>query len=289
MDDASERRDASQANGASRRGGERVRQSGSPRGEAPPMRIDYDRYAHLYDDRHRHYAVDPNLVAFVEGCGEPDAIRVLDVGCGTGKQLATNRTRFPRLAMIGVDRSINMLAIARRRDASVSWIRGKAEALPLTSSAVHYATNQYSYPHTADKPALMREVFRVLRPGGRFVLQNVDPWSMRDWITYQYFPEAWSVDARDFLPIDSLTTMMRDAGFASIAVTTRVVPEPENLQAYFARVSGRHSMSQLTAISDDAYERGLARIRDRLEASGSEEVMIPSTLTFLTIVAGKDR
>jgi SAM-dependent methyltransferase len=251
------------------------------------VRIDYDRYAHLYDDRHRHYAVDANLVAFVAGCREPDAVRVLDVGCGTGKQLATNRTRFPRLTMIGVDRAINMLAIARRRDASVSWVHGDAQALPLTSGSVDYATNQYSYPHTADKPALMREVFRVLRPGGRFVLQNVDPWSMREWITYQFFPEAWTVDQRDFLPVDSLNTLMRDAGFASISVTTRVVRDPESLQAYVARVSGRHSMSQLTAISDEAYARGLARVRDRLEAASGEDVLIPSTLTFLTIVAEK--
>ena len=251
------------------------------------MRIDYDRYAHLFDDRHRHYAVDANLVTFVAECRAPDAIRVLDVGCGTGKQLATNRTRFPRLTMIGVDRSFNMLAIARRRDASVSWVHGDAQALPLASGSVDYATNQYSYPHTPDKAALLREVFRVLRPGGRFVLQNVDPWSMRDWITYQFFPEAWTVDLRDFLPSESLTTMMRDVGFGSVSVTTRVVPDAESLQGFFARVSGRHSMSQLTAISDDAYERGLAGIRERLDAAGGQDVLIPSRLTFLTIVGAK--
>ena len=247
------------------------------------MRQDYDRIAHLYDHRSRDHAVDAHLVAWL---GERDAtaVRVLDVGCGTGKQLAANRTRFPGLALIGVDRSIEMLRIARRRDPSVAWVHGDGQALPLVSSTVDYVTNQYSYPHIPDKRAFVREVFRVIRPGGCFVIQNIDPWSMPDWIIYRFFPEAREVDYIDFLPIDAFAGLLRDTGFRGVRVTRTDDCRDESLRAFLRR--GRHTASQFAAISDAAYAAGLRRVQEAL-GSGEADVIVPSRAALVTIRAEK--
>ena len=75
----------------------------------------------------------------------------------------------------------------------------------MASASFHYVTNQFSYPHIGDKRSFLAEVFRVLGPGGRFVLTNIDPWSMTGWALYRYFPESFALDERYFLPVATLT------------------------------------------------------------------------------------
>lgn len=100
-------------------------------------RIDYDHIAHLYDEPSRDHAVDPNLLSFL---AEKDSslaadVVVIDIGCGTGKQLAANRERYPKARLVGIDRFQEMLRIAQNRCPSASWIRADGAALPLASSS----------------------------------------------------------------------------------------------------------------------------------------------------------
>jgi ubiquinone/menaquinone biosynthesis C-methylase UbiE len=190
------------------------------------------------------------------------------------------------MTLVGVDRSAGMLAVARARDRTVAWIRGDAQALPLRAAAFDYATNQFSYPHIADKQAFVREIFRVLRPGGRFVLTNIDPWAMEDWILYRYFPEGRTLDDRDFLPRAGLERLIADAGFSRISVTSVDRSSNEDLEAFLAFASRRHVASQLIAMSDAAYEAGLRRVRDALETAGGRSV-VRSEFVILTIAADK--
>jgi len=249
------------------------------------IRIDYDSIADVYDESRRDHPPDSRLEAFV-GEGATTALRVLDVGCGTGKQLAANRARFGGITLVGVDRSAGMLRIAQTRDASVAWIRGDAQALPLSSSAFDYVTNQFSYPHIADKTRFVNEVFRVLRPGGRFVLTNIDPWAMDGWILYRYFPDGRVLDERDFLPRASLVRLLADAGFIGVTSTATDLSRDEDLAAYLPYVSQRHTASQLLAISDAAYEAGLRRVRDEL-ASTAGHAIVWSQFVIITVVADK--
>lgn len=252
------------------------------------VRVDYDAIAHLYDDRRRDHQPDARLESFIaeRHVGRPDAVRVLDVGCGTGKQLAADRARFGRATLVGVDRSAGMLAVARGRDASVIWIRGDAQALPLRSATFDYATNQFVYPHIADKKAFAAEVFRVLRPGGRFVITNIDPWAMEHWILYRYFPDGRALDERDFLPRTELERVLAGAGFTRISATSADLSRDEDLESFFASVSQRHTTSQLIAMSDAAYEAGLRRIRDAVAAAGGS-TLVRSEFVLLTIAADK--
>ncbi len=247
------------------------------------MRQDYDAIAHLYDERARDHAVDPYLIAFLAE-RDPAGVRVLDVGCGTGKQLAADRTAFPHLPLLGVDLSINMLRVARERAASVAWVQGDGQAMPLASGSVDYATNQFSYPHMPDKRAFFGEVFRVLRRPGRFVLRNIDPWSMPDWIIYRFFPEARDIDYVDFLPVDALVALLRETGFGSVTVTRSEDRKEESLRAFLARQ--RHSASQFTAITDAAYEAGRRRVQQALGEDGAD-VTVTSCAALIVVCADR--
>jgi ubiquinone/menaquinone biosynthesis C-methylase UbiE len=247
------------------------------------MRLDYDPIAHLYDERTRDHTVDAHLIAFLAG-RDPAGVRVVDVGCGTGKQLAANRGAFAHLPLIGVDVSFNMLRVARDRAPSVLWTQGDGQALPLTSASADYVTNQFSYAHIPDKLAFFSEVFRVLRQSGRFVLRNIDPWSMPDWIIYRFFPEARAVDYVDFLPVDTLVALLRQAGFAHVEVDRSEDSKQESLREFLAR--GRHTASQFNVIPDAAYEAGRRRVHEAL-GDGRTDVTLTSRAALIAIRADK--
>jgi ubiquinone/menaquinone biosynthesis C-methylase UbiE len=252
------------------------------------MRVDYDTIAHLYDERRRDHPPDRLLEEFLaeHRAGPATDACVLDVGCGTGKQLASNRARFGNMTLIGIDRSAGMLRIARAREPRVAWIQGDAQDLPLGSGTIAYATNQFSYPHIRDKTRFVSEIHRVLRPGGRFVLTNIDPWAMEQWIIYRYFPEARALDERDYLTKATLVKLLADTGFATIQTSTRDLSRDEDLAQFHAYAAQRHSASQFLALSDAAYEAGLGRVRDHLSAARAG-VTVPSQFVILTISADK--
>ena len=248
-------------------------------------RVDYDQIAHLYDEPMRDHAVDARLLQFM--ASRPDleqsGLRVLDVGCGTGKQLAADRRQLPEAQLVGVDRFRGMLRIAGRHGPGIGWIHGDGTRLPLASGCFDYATNQFSYHHIADKAAFIHEVFRVLRPGGRFVMTNIDPWSMLDWAIYRYFPEAFELDERDCLTSAAFCALMTAVGFAEIRIDRRVTVRPLGLDDFLGYASDRHRTSQFIAISDAAYVQGLARLRRNVADAGASQPTVDLGVCLLTI------
>jgi SAM-dependent methyltransferase len=249
-------------------------------------RVDYDRVAALYDEPARDHHVDANLLAFLEGRNlTASEVRILDVGCGTGKQLAANRRRVPGLA-VGVDRFAGMLRIAHQRSPGSFWLQADGARLPLLPGVFHYATCQFAYPHIGDIDNLLREIFRVLRSCGRFVMTNIDPWSMPKWLIYQYFPKALELDRQDFVQVEQFATLMRNAGFRDIQIGRDDLSRPEELDDFLAFASARHRASQLMAIPDADYEAGIRRIRETLSASGRATVL-KSEFVLVTIAGDK--
>jgi demethylmenaquinone methyltransferase/2-methoxy-6-polyprenyl-1,4-benzoquinol methylase len=98
--------------------------------------------------------------------------RVLDVATGTGMVAAELISRVD-CSVVGIDQSPEMLAAARarfaasERGARVELIEGQAEALPFEDASFDALTFTYLLRYVDDPPATMRELARVLRPGGR--------------------------------------------------------------------------------------------------------------------------
>jgi demethylmenaquinone methyltransferase/2-methoxy-6-polyprenyl-1,4-benzoquinol methylase len=136
-----------------------------------PLGPTYDRYARLLslgqDSRWRRFLVSRLEVG-------PDA-RVLDVATGTGA-VALEVVRQYGCSIVGIDRSPEMLAVARRRVAarelgmSIELLEGRAEALPFPDASFDALTVTYLLRYVDDPAATIRELARVVRPGGTVAL-----------------------------------------------------------------------------------------------------------------------
>ncbi len=80
------------------------------------QRVNYDLIAHLYDEPSRDHVADAQLSRFIHEHPELDlsALRVLDMGCGTGKQIAADHDQWPGMRLNGLDLFQGMLQQARR-------------------------------------------------------------------------------------------------------------------------------------------------------------------------------
>ncbi len=222
-------------------------------------RVNYDEIAHLYDAQpYRAREPDAELLAFA---GERLDLAILDIGCGTGNQLIANRTALPQAWCVGLDRSIGMLREARRKVRQIAWVQADGAALPFAASGFDFVCSQFAFHHIGDKAGMLREVFCVLRPGGKFVLHNSCPHQSGDWLYYEYFPEARVVDLRDFWPADAIVESMNRAGFIEVEAAYRHVHWEQDIAAWLDIVRRRDTCSQLQTISDSAYEAGVERLQ----------------------------
>ncbi len=101
--------------------------------------------------------------------------RVLDVACGTGALTLAAAERVGRGgSVVGLDVNPDMLTVARRKSALVEWVEGKAEAMPLPDNSFDAVVSQFGFMFFDDKPQALREMMRVLRPGGTLAVAVCD-------------------------------------------------------------------------------------------------------------------
>lgn len=97
----------------------------------------------------------------------------LDVGCGEGRVSRDLRARGHRV--IGIDVSPSMIAAARAADPEGEYVEGDAASMPLEDGVADLAIAFMTLMDMDDMPAAVREIGRVLEPGGRFVAAVVHP------------------------------------------------------------------------------------------------------------------
>jgi demethylmenaquinone methyltransferase/2-methoxy-6-polyprenyl-1,4-benzoquinol methylase len=138
------------------------------------VRSMFDRIAPVYDAMNRVMTagLDVRWRRLAAAAAVRPGDRVLDAACGTG-DLAIAGRKAGAARVTGLDFSERMLERARRKDAGIDWVRGDMLALPFADGTFDAATVGFGVRNVADLELALRELRRVLRPGGRLAILEI--------------------------------------------------------------------------------------------------------------------
>ena len=164
------------------------------------------------------------------GCGNPTALidlqegqTVLDLGSGGGIDVLLSARRVgPTGKVYGLDMTDEMLTLARENQAkagatNVEFLKGEIEHIPLPDNSVDVIISNCVINLSADKAGVLREAFRVLKPGGRFAVSDV---VVRGAVPepVRRSMELWVGCVAGALHEHDYRQYLRDAGFESVDV-----------------------------------------------------------------------
>ena len=192
------------------------------------VRTMFDRIAPVYDPMNRLMTagLDRRWRRLTAAAVVRPGDRVLDACCGTGDLAVAARRAGGHVT--GLDFSERMLERARRKDAAVEWVRGDLLALPFPAGSFDSATVGFGVRNVEDLDAGLRELARVVRPGGRLgCLEITRPRGL-----LRPFFRLW------FDGIVPLAGKLLPGGaaYAYLPASVRRFPGPEDLAAAMERV-----------------------------------------------------
>jgi SAM-dependent methyltransferase len=185
--------------------------------------------SNLYDALQKSELPETAVLASL-GCGNPTALadlrpgeRVLDLGSGGGIDVLLSAHRVsPGGMAYGLDMTDEMLALARENQRkagveNVEFLKGEIEHIPLPDSAVDVIISNCVINLSPDKPAVFRDAFRVLKPGGRLAVSDV--------VATAPIPDSWRKDMQllsacisGAADINALTQTLQESGFVDIDI-----------------------------------------------------------------------
>ena len=197
----------------------------------------------LYDAAQASQIPEDALKASL-GCGNPTALAqlnpgetVLDLGSGGGIDVLLSARRVgPTGKVYGLDMTDEMLALAHdnQRKAgveNVEFLKGEIESIPLPDNSVDVIISNCVINLSADKDRVLREAFRVLKPGGRFAVSDV--------VVYGDVPQLvrdsvllWVGCIAGALQDTEYSSKLADAGFESIEIEPTRIYKTEDARAF---------------------------------------------------------
>jgi arsenite methyltransferase len=201
--------------------------------------------SHLYDDAQAAQIPEEALKASL-GCGNPTALAtlrpgetVLDLGSGGGIDVLLSARRVsPGGKAYGLDMTDEMLALARQNQRkagveNVEFLKGEIEHIPLPDNSVDVVISNCVINLSTDKDRVLREAFRVLKPGGRFAVSDVVtrgamPADIRDKVLLWVGCIAGALEENDY------RAKLSAAGFEKVGVEPTRVYRIEDARAFLS-------------------------------------------------------
>jgi arsenite methyltransferase len=203
------------------------------------------------------------------GCGNPTALielsegeTVLDLGSGGGIDVLLSAKRVgPSGKAYGLDMTDDMLALARENQrqagaVNVEFLKGEIENIPLPDNSVDVVISNCVINLSADKTRVLREAFRVLRPGGRFAVSDV--------VVNGTVPEEvrqsmllWVGCISGALEREDYRAKLTDAGFADISFETTRSYNIEDARVFLTEAG--IAVDEIAPLVEDKFQSAFIR------------------------------
>jgi arsenite methyltransferase len=227
-----------------------------------------ERVAAQLEAFYRRRQVRQRRALVLEALAPEQGDAILDVGCGPGFYVADLLERGATVT--GVDSSLAMLAIARQRAPGASLLEGTATQLPLDDATFDRALSVQVLEYVADVDGALAELRRVLRPGGRLLIWDIDwstlSWHSRDGERMARMLAAWDRHLADPVLPRTLAAALRRAGFTDVQrhahVFDTTAMDPETFGGNLPMMI-REYLSGLEDVDQDAAAAWLAELSER--------------------------
>lgn len=181
-------------------------------------RLQFERRSHTYQGSlAQRLFCQPTSRVLLRHLPRHRPLTILDIGCGTGQLLLDIRDRCEEVRLHGLDLCPGMVRTARQLlGAEPVLVVGDSGCLPFADRSMDVVVCTHSFHHYPDQAAVLREMARVLRPGGRALILDGDrdtPWG---WLLYDVFV-VWAEGSIQHCSAVTMRKLCRAAGFRRIA------------------------------------------------------------------------
>lgn len=235
--------------------------------------VDYDRVQ--FDVYAKGRALPPStLRLYMEVFGahlpERRPLTGIDLGSGTGRFTPSLADAFGG-PVYGVEPAVGMRrqAEADARHHSVRYLSGDAVAIPLPEASADFVLMFMSFHHVPDREGAAREIARVLKPGGRFILRSTFCDRVPDNWWRSYFPRSAAVEEAMFPSVTETRAIFEQEGFSTLGVEQIEIPFESDLGTAVAKLQMR-AVSTFEHMTEVELGEGFAQL-DAALAAGTLE------------------
>lgn len=136
---------------------------------------EFNKAAEKYESNHSgiYEMCKEDYPPILEEIKKQDFESLLDAGCATGPMLTMLTQEYPDKRYVGLDLSPKMIETAKKKNLkNTTFIEGDCENMPLPDNNFDIVINSQSFHHYPNPTAFFKEVYRVLKPGGKLILRD---------------------------------------------------------------------------------------------------------------------
>lgn len=225
---------------------------------------------------------DPNIAKQLHQLLQPSKEGTyLDIGCGTGNYLKALSDMG--VSFTGADPSDTMLQEAKQKNPNANLVKAKAEDLPFDNDSFDGGMGNFTLHHWDNIQKGLNEIYRILKPGGRFIFFSFTPQQLYGYWLHHYFPEMIRISSEVIPNEKFMKEMLLNAGFSAIETEKYFVPE--RLQDQFLYANKHHpekyllpevrsgaSSFRIYSIQEEV-ELGLKKLEKDIETGAITSVM----------------